>query len=113
MGSDASALGDADLLPAFTTVRPLPGVATVTQPGHTITADLQRAVQDELDKAPPGTTSAALNVRTQTGVNLVFATKSASGKLAAALWIGKSGWHEPINKGWEGDVSIRAAWGGK
>jgi hypothetical protein len=94
-------------------VQSLPGVATVFDVKNTISADLERQVALELDKAPPGTTTAALNVHTRRGVNLVIASRSESGKLTAALWVGKSGWDQPIKEGWEGGVSLRGAWGGK
>lgn len=100
-------------LPAFQPVRPLAGVAVLSAPQHTISEDLDRVVAEELAKANPGSTTVALNVRTSTGVNLVVATRSAGGHLAASLWIGKSGWTEPVNKGWAGAVSIRGEWGAK
>lgn len=90
-----------------------PGV--VVQPRTTllISDQLERAVQQELDKAAPGTTTAALEVHTQRGVNLVIAAKNADGKLTAALWIGKSGWNEPLTEGWAAGVKLRGSWGGK
>jgi hypothetical protein len=90
----------------------VPGVATLPFPQHVISDDLEKAVQAELDKAAPGTITAAVNVHTQRGVNVVIATRNASGKLSAALWIGKSGWSEPVNAGWAGGVSLRKTWGG-
>ena len=92
----------------------LPGVPGVTLvPTSHIGDDLQRQVALELEKAPPGTVTAAVDVQTRTGVNLVIASRSANGKLTAGMWIGKSGWDQPLKDGWEGGVSLRATWGGK
>lgn len=90
----------------------LPGVAVLPFPVHNISADLDRAVAEELQKAKPGSTTVALNVRTEAGVNLVIASRSRDGHLSATLWIGKSGWTEPVAKGWAGAISIRGEWGG-
>lgn len=93
-------------------VQTMPGVATVWDVQNTIGADLQRQVQLELDKLAPGTSTAALNINTQKGVNIVVASK-INDKLTATMWIGRSGWDRPVNEGWEGDVTVRASWGGK
>jgi hypothetical protein len=90
----------------------LPGVAVVPFPAATLSDDLQRQVALELEKVPAGATTAALNVQTRTGVNLVIASRSADGKMTAALWIGKSGWNAPLDRSWVGGVSLRATWGG-
>jgi hypothetical protein len=89
----------------------VPGVATLPFPQHTIDLDLDRLVQEEFDKTAPGTVSAAVNVHTKRGVNLVLGARNASGRLSAVLWVGKSGWTEPANKGWVGAVSLRGSWG--
>lgn len=90
----------------------LPGVATVFDIRNTISADLERQVQLELDKLDPGMTTAALNVHTKRGVNIVVASR-INDRLTATLWVGKSGWDQPVSEGWEGNVSLRGAWGGK
>lgn len=92
-------------------VQPLPGVATVWDTRSVISADLERQVQLELDKLAPGTTSAALNVHTRRGVNIVFASR-INEKLTATMWVGKSGWDQPLKEGWEGAVTLRGQWGG-
>lgn len=91
-------------------VQSLPGVATLSLPQHNISADLDRLVQAELDKLDPGVTTAALNLHTKTGVNIIVASR-INQKLTATLWIGKSGWSEPINEGWAGSLSVRGTWG--
>ena len=96
-----------------TGVTALPGVATVTFPQHVISDSLERVVQAEFDKVEPGTVAAALNVHTKRGVNVVFGARSENGKMSAVMWVGKSGWDEPIKEGWEAGVSLRGAWGGK
>ena len=90
----------------------LPGVATVFDIRNTISADLERQVQLELDKLDAGQTTVALNVHTQRGINVVIASR-VNDKLTATLWIGKSGWDQPVTEGWEGNVSVRGSWGGK
>lgn len=89
----------------------LPGVAVLPLPRHTIGADLDRQVSLLLDTLEPGVTTAVLNVHTQTGVNLVVASK-INERLTATMYIGKSGWDRPMKEGWEGAVSVRASWGG-
>lgn len=96
-----------------TPVQPLPGVATVWDTKSTISSELDRLVQAEFDKVEPGAVAASLNVHTRRGVNLVIGARSESGRMSAVLWVGKSGWNEPIREGWESGVSLRAAWGGK
>lgn len=93
-------------------VTPVQGVATVWDVPNTISADLQRQVQLELDKLNAGQSTALLNVDTHKGVNLVVASKIGD-RLVATAWIGKSGWDRPMTEGWEGAVSVRASWGGK
>lgn len=91
-------------------VTPLPGVATVFDVRNNISDDLQRQVQLELEKAPPGATTVALNIETQKGVNLAIASRSRDGHWTTGLWIGKSGWDQPVKDGWAGGVSIRGSW---
>jgi len=89
---------------------PLPGVATVFDVKHTISADLERQVLLEMEKAPPGATTLAFNIHTRTGINLAIVNRSTGGHVSTALWIGKSGWDQPIKEGWAGGVSLRGAW---
>lgn len=91
-------------------VQSVPGVATVFDVKNVIGADLQRQVQLELEKAPPGATTVALNIETQKGVNLAIASRSKNGHWTTALWVGKSGWDQPVKDGWAGGVSIRGSW---
>jgi hypothetical protein len=74
-----------------------------------LSEDLQRQVQIELDKLAAGQSTAVLNVHTQKGVNLVVASRINS-RMTATLWVGKSGWDQPVREGWEGAVSLRASW---
>lgn len=108
-------------MPADTPLRPgavphpsiaLPGVATVFDVRNTISADLERQVQLELDKLDAGQTTAALNVHTKRGVNIVIASRIGE-RLTATMWVGKSGWDQPVTEGWEGNVSLRGSWGRK
>lgn len=98
--------------PLFPRVDALPGVATVFDTRSTISLDLDREVQRVLDGLDPGVTTAALNIHTQRGVNLMVASRIGE-RLTASLWVGKSGWDLPVREGWAGAVSLRGAWGGK
>lgn len=99
-----------DLLRTAGAAPPLvPGVATV--PVQDISSTLERLVQAELDRLDPGVTTAALNVHTKTGVNIIVASRINT-KLTATLWIGKHGWDQPLTEGWAGALSVRGTWGG-
>lgn len=98
--------------PLFPRAAPLPGVATVHDVRNTISLDLERQVQTVLDGLDEGVTTAALNVHTQRGVNIVVASRIGE-RLTASLWVGKSGWDLPVREGWAGAVSLRGAWGGE
>lgn len=93
-------------------VRPLPGVTTVFDIKNTISSQLEHQVLVALEKANPGSTTVALNIETQKGINLAIATRSKDGHWTTGMWIGKSGWDQPVKEGWAGGVSIRGQWGG-
>ena len=96
---------------ALSDLMPKPGGVALAPPSA-ISLDLERQVQAVLDTMPADTTTAALDIHTKRGVNLVIASKSANGKLTASMWVGKSGWDQPINEGWAAGVQVRATWGG-
>lgn len=68
---------------------------------------IKSQVDAALQGVKEGQTMAVLNVKTGTGVNLAVAHRSAviehgllkGGSWEVVSWIGKSGWHAPIDKG--------------
>lgn len=73
-----------------------PGVATVRTPA--VHLDIQREVAAMLAGVGAGRTMAVLTVRTGRGINLAVAHKW-NHQWSTELWVGKSGWDQPVAGG--------------
>ncbi len=88
-----------------------PGV--VVAPPQVVHLDIHDQVMKSLQRdVEPGHTLAMLSIQTGKGINLAVAHKEKvtdgffEGDWVVESWIGKSGWDQPIDKGWAGGVQV-------
>lgn len=88
-----------------------PGVVLV--PASAVHIDIHDQVMKSLGRdVEPGHTLAMIGIQTGKGINFAIAHKEKvadgffEGDWVIESWIGKSGWQEPIDKGWAGGVQV-------
>jgi hypothetical protein len=88
-----------------------PGVVVASP--ETVHVDIHDQVMKSLRRdVEPGHSLAMVSITTDRGVNLAFAHKERAengvfeGDWVVESYIGKSGWDQPLNKGWGGGVQV-------
>lgn len=78
--------------------KPVPFAGVVRVPAKAVHIDIQKQVATLLAGVPQGQTMAVVNVVTGAGVNLAIAHKAGK-HWTVGMYVGKSGWDQPIEGG--------------
>lgn len=88
--------------------QPVSFAGVVTVPVDVVHFDIQEQVQKMLATVEPGTTMAVLRLHTHAGANLAIAHRFEN-DLRVSLWVGKSGWDQPLKRSGAGGIELTYA----